>query len=181
MILRNISAGLLCVAISGFAATGSGKLSPADQRFVTTAEQDNMMEAHVGQMAENQASGSGVKDFARKLADDHTKAYSQLQKIAEQEGDTSVPRGINVKTDHEAVSLMKLKGNQFDRTFLRDEFAGHERAIAEFRREAAHGADPQIKAWAQQTIPVLQDHLNMAKQLEQSGAKSGNKMMAKKS
>lgn len=171
---------MICCAVAAFAAPSSSQLSPADKHFIATAADVNMTEAHLGQMAENQAAGANVKDFAHKLTDDHSKAYGELLQLAQQQGDTSIPRGINIRTDHAAASLMHLKGAQFDRSFIRDEVTDHEKALAEFKREADHGTNPELKAWAQKMIPVLEDHLNTAKSLEKSEAKNG-RMEARKS
>ena len=63
------------------------------------------------------------------------------------------------------MQLVHLKGNNFDRQFVQDEIAGHRRAIAAFKREAEHGQDADVKAYANKMIPVLEKHLHMAEEL----------------
>jgi putative membrane protein len=55
-----------------------------------------------------------------------------------------------------------LKGESFDHEFVRDEVAAHRQAIAAFKREAQHGQDADVKAYASKTIPVLEKHLKLA-------------------
>ena len=38
----------------------------------------------------------------------------------------------------------------------------HRTDAAEFRREADHGTDPELKAFAAKTLPTLQEHLQIA-------------------
>jgi putative membrane protein len=174
--MKKLSGILLCFAMSAFAASTPGRLSPADKHFMNTAANVDMIEAHLGQMAEAQGSDAGVKDFAKRLADDHSHAYGQLLDLAKKTGDT-IPRGINIQRDHAAAQLEHLQGMRFDRAFVRDEISDHEKALAEFKHEAAHGSNPDVKALASQTIPTLEQHLNTARQL----AKSESRTAAKRS
>jgi putative membrane protein len=179
MISGKIAAILAVCAVGVFAAPPSGQLSPADRHFLTTAADANMMEAHVGQMAESQAAGANLKDLGKKLADDHSKLYGEELQLAQKVGDT-IPRGINVKREPSVAQLTKLQGAQFDRTFLRDEIADHERALAAFQREAQHGKNPEVKAWAAKAEPILKEHLNMAKELAKFEGSARKTMAAKR-
>ena len=49
--------------------------------------------------------------------------------------------------------LADLKGKRFDGQFLRDEVQDHERVLAAFRREAQHGQDQDVKAYADEELP----------------------------
>jgi putative membrane protein len=138
--------------------------SNADKAFMRMAAEANMTEAHIGQMAESQGSGSQVKDFGQKLTHDHTDAYQQLAEVAAKTG-SSIPKGIDVRKISVVEQLMKAKGVQFDRQFVQDEIRDHEKALAEFKREAQHGQDPEVKAYASKMIPVLEDHLHEAQAL----------------
>ena len=168
MSLRNISMAFVCCAAGAFASSAASPLSSVDKRFMNNAADDDMIEANLGKMAESHAARTDVKDFAKQLADDHSRAYGELLQLANTTGD-EVPRGIDIRRDHAAARLTRLSGERFDRLFLRDEIAWHEKAIAAFRREAAHGPNPQVKAMASQMIPVLEKHLERARQLVKSG------------
>jgi putative membrane protein len=154
-----------CVALLSLSALAqSSKLSPRDKEFLKMAAITNMTEAHLGQMAEGQASGSGVKDFGQALAKDHTKAYEELTALDGKLGQT-IPKGINVRRDKTIERLADLKGRRFDRQFLRAEVQDHERAIAAFKREARHGQDQELKSYASQTLPTMEEHLRNAEKL----------------
>lgn len=159
MPIRNIAIAACCLSLSG-AAFGAA-LSAADKQFLTTAAKANMTEAHEGQMAQDQASRSDVKDFGRTLVQDHTQAYNDLSQLAQQVG-FSLPNGINTGKDPRIAQLVKLKGAQFDRTFCADEIAAHRGAIAIFKREAEHGTNPDVKAYAAKMVPILEKHLQTA-------------------
>ena len=162
--MKTLSGMLVCFTMSALAASAPDRLSPTDKHFLNAAANNDMIEAHLGQMAETQASDSGVKDFAKRIVDDHSHAYTQLLELASKTGD-AIPRGINIRRDHAAAQLVHLQGARFDRAFIRDEITDHERALAAFKREAAHGTNPDVKALASQMIPMLEQHLSSARQL----------------
>jgi predicted outer membrane protein len=136
----------------------------ADRAFMEMAARANMTEAHIGQMAETQAAESQVKDFGQTLIHDHTDAYTQLTALAAKTGE-SIPKGINVRKISTVEQLMKLQGKRFDHQFVQAEIRDPEKAIADFRREAQHGQDPDVKAYASKMIPVLEGHMRQAKAL----------------
>jgi putative membrane protein len=164
MQIRSIKSGVCCLAM--LAATGivhAGSLSNADQQFMTMAAKADMTEAHEGQMAEHQARRTDVKDFAKTLVRDHTESYERLTELAAQTG-VSIPKGIDSGRDRTIQQLVHLKGARFDRVFSKDEIVAHRQAIAAFKREAAHGQDANVKAYASKMIPVLETQLHLAEE-----------------
>lgn len=155
--------GLCCVA--AFAQTAT--LSEKDQKFVDFAAQTDMTEAHLGQLAQDQASGQNVKDFAQTLVTDHTDDYRKLSDLGTKIGAT-VPKGIDAAHNKMIAPFEKLKGAAFDRRYEREMVAGHEKAIAEYKRAASDVQNADLKAYATATLPTLQKHLDAAKDLEKA-------------
>ena len=160
-----------CLALAGGLTVWAATPSHADKQFMVTAAKMNMIEAHEGQMAENQGVTDGVKQLGKTLEQDHNEAYRQLQALASKTG-VSIPDGIDSARIATLEQLENLKGASFDQTFIRDEITAHRQAIAEFKREADRGADPDAKAYARQTIPVLEKHLSLAEQCAKSSKHS---------
>ncbi len=159
---RNILA-VSCAVLLGVPLLLQGAaLSKADVGFLKMAARANMTEAHLGQMAETQASEQAVKDFGHTLTKDHTNAYETLTVLADKTGET-IPKAIGRVKDIEL--LTHLKGKAFDRAFTQEEVQSHKRAIIAFKNEAAHGENPDVKAWAQAVIPTLEGHLQDAESL----------------
>lgn len=163
---KRILMGIACcalIALPGFAqATGSA--SDADKKFVQDAAQTDMLEAHLGQMAQEMAAKQDVKDYAQTLTTDHTKNYDDLTAAATKAG-VDVPKAIDAQGNKVVDMFAKLKGAAFDRRFETEMVAGHRKAIAEFKKEADSGQDPGIKDYASKTLPTLQDHLEKAEAL----------------
>lgn len=158
---------LFLVGLCSLAIGQTGASSSSDTEFMKWAATSNMTEAHLGKMAQEQASSSDVKSFGQTLVQDHTKAYDELSAVAKKTGET-VPTGIDIRRNHAIEQLMHDKGAAFDRRFLSHEIQDHKKAIAEFKREAEKGQNPDVKAYAQKMLPTLQEHLQKAEELEKA-------------
>jgi putative membrane protein len=152
-------AAAFCVPVILSGAT----LSKTDTQFMKMAAQVNMSEAHIGQMAQTHASAQSVKDFGKTLSDDHTTSYEGLSVLANKTGE-EIPKALAKNAT--VTRLDHLKGKSFDRAFMQGEVQSHKTALAAFQKEADHGDNPDVKAWAQSMIPKLQGHLQTAENLE---------------
>lgn len=150
-----------CVPMVASGAT----LSKTDTQFMKMAAQVNMTEAHIGQMAQTQGSAQNVKDFGKTLSDDHMASYGGLSALANKTGG-DIPKALAKNAT--VTRLKTLKGKSFDRAFMQDEVQDHKTALAAFKKEAEHGDNPDVKAWAQSMIPKLEGHLQAAENLQKS-------------
>jgi putative membrane protein len=167
--MKAIVSGLFCCAvICGPAmAQKMGAKAMSDQAFVDFAAQTDMTEAHLGQMAADQASSQGVKDLAQMIVTDHTNDYSQLGAVAKKAGLT-VPDGLDAEHKRMAATFEKLKGKAFDHRYIHEMVTGHKAAIAIYTKESTDAQNPDLKAYAQQDIPTLQKHESGAQALEKA-------------
>jgi putative membrane protein len=151
--------GILIVA--GALGAGSASAQSADQPFAREAAIGGMAEVELGTLAKQKASNADVKQFADRMATDHGKANEELKQWAQQKKVT-LPAEIDAKHKATRDRLAKLSGDAFDKAYMRDMVMDHQHDVAAFKREAASGKDPDLKAWAAKTLPTLQDHLKMA-------------------
>jgi putative membrane protein len=138
-----------------------------DQQFVDFAAQTDMMEAHLGQLASSSASAQGVKDYAQMLVTDHTNDYTQLNAVATK-ANLVMPKGLDDAHNKMIAPFEKLQGAAFDRRYVQEMVAGHTKAIAVYTKEASDAQNPDLKAYANQVLPVLQKHLDGAKDLQKA-------------
>jgi len=145
-------------------------LSAGDNKFVREAAAGGAAEVELGKIAEEKASNEKVKEFGRRMVTDHSKAGDELKALATKKGVT-VPTGPDAKSKAMAGKLSAMSGAAFDRAYMKDMVSDHEKDVAEFRKEANNGSDPDLKQWAATTLPTLEEHLKMAK--EAYGAVTG--------
>jgi len=154
--------------------TGMNMKSP-DQEFIMKAAQGGLAEVDLGNLAKQNGGSDAVKQFGDRMVNDHSQANSQLQQIAQQKGIT-LPSSPSGKDKHLSKMLRTKQGAEFDKAYIHDMVKDHEADVAEFRHEAENGKDPDVKAWAQKTLPVLEQHLAASKQIAgQVGADTSKK------
>lgn len=166
MQIKSILTGVCCFALCCVPVFAQGgTVSKADQDFLKMAAETDMTEAHMGQMAQEQASAQGVKDLGQMYIQDHTKDYQTVSQLAAKVGAT-VPNGIDAAKVAPIRGVAHLKGKSFDRRFIQESISGHEKAIAAYKKESEHGDNADIKAYATQTLPTLEEHLHKAQDLK---------------
>jgi putative membrane protein len=135
----------------------------ADKAFVREAASGGMLEVELGKMAASQAANEDVKRFGQRMVDDHSKANNDLSAVARQKN-VALPDELEAK--HKAVrdKLAKLSGAAFDQAYMKDMVSDHQKDVAAFGHEAKDGSDPDVKAFASRTLPVLEEHLKMARE-----------------
>jgi putative membrane protein len=135
-----------------------------DAAFVRTAAQAGLAEVKMGQLAQQNAGNQAVKDFGQKLVTDHSKANDELMQIASRKN-LQAPAEMSAKDNEMIQHLSTLNGTEFDKACGRHAVTAHEKAVKLFKTEAQSGQDPELKAFAQKTLPTLEEHLRVAKQL----------------
>jgi putative membrane protein len=147
------------------AAPATAKPAGPDLAFMKTAAEAGMAEVAAGQAASTMAKDADVKSFAQQMVTDHTKANDELMSLA-----AKLKVGLPKKTDakHAALlkKLQKMKGDAFDKAYVKAQVEDHKKAVDLFTRESAKGKDAEVKAWATATLPTLKHHLEMVQDLQ---------------
>jgi putative membrane protein len=143
------------------AGSALATVSATDRTFAQKAAAGGLAEVSLGQLAQSNASSQQVKDFGHQMVTDHSQANQELQQIAQTENLT-LPTTPDSKDQALQKRLSGLNGAAFDAAYTQDMVRDHQQDIAEFKREAQSGQDPALKAFAQKTLPILQQHLQMA-------------------
>ncbi|WP_280156237.1 DUF4142 domain-containing protein [Piscinibacter sp. XHJ-5] len=154
-------------AISGAAATAP--LPAADIDFVTKAAEAGQFEVEVAKVAADKATDPAIKTFARMLVDDHNAANEKLRQIATGHS-LALPASLPQDKKRELEQLATLSGPEFDRRFVKMVGIGdHRHDIGEFEKASQAAQSPDVKNFAQSTLPTLKKHLEAAEKLPGAG------------
>jgi len=133
-----------------------------DSKFMTEIASAGMMEIQAGQIALQRGISQQVKDFGQEMITDHTKAGNELQALAQQKN-VVLPTAISSVDQADIDKLNKIDSKDFDKTYMDMMVDGHKLVIDKFQGVINHPEDADVKTWAQNTLPTLQHHLEMAK------------------
>ncbi|MBV8652372.1 MAG: DUF4142 domain-containing protein [Alphaproteobacteria bacterium] len=141
------------------------QLNAQDETFVHAAAIGGLSEVEAGKLAEQKAQRADVKQFGQRMVQDHSKANDQLMAVAKEAGVTP-PTTLDSTHQATQAQLEKLSGADFDRSYVPVQVSDHIETVQLFKQEAETGGDADLKKFAADTLPTLQEHLEMAQHLE---------------
>jgi len=144
----------------------SPKASP-DEKFVKEAAMGSLAEVEIGRLAAQKATSAEVKQFAQRMVDDHGKANAQLSTLAAKKS-IAPPSELTGKEKKTIEKLSKASAEDFDRTYMKMMVDDHKKDVAEFKKAVSSATDSDVKAFASETLPTLEDHLRLAQQIADS-------------
>ena len=135
-----------------------------DRLFVQEAAIGGMAEVEFGKMAEQKGQSSAIKDFGRRMVQEHTKANDRLAALAKA---ANIPLPGDLDPDHRTMraELEKLSGAQFDWAYIQGQVQDHQRTAHLLEWEIGSGQDAELQKFASETLPVVFQHLQMAQSI----------------
>lgn len=139
--------------------------------FVRRAARGNEMEVRMSQMAQDRSQNDAVRQYAERLKQDHSEANKKLTTIASDLNIQLAPPVAadqrQMPADREMQRLQGMSGDQFDRQFVETQIRHHRRDIAQYEQIANDASvNPEIRQYAEQTLPALRQHLQMAQDIQ---------------
>lgn len=151
----------------GTKISGKVALSAADQTFIEEAAMGSLLEVQMGQLAEDNAGSDEVRKFARRMVAEHGKANSRLAHVAAPLGVT-LPNELDPRQRNQFARMQRLRGQEFDRAYISEVVEAHEKDVARFRKQADRGDNADLRQFASITLPTLQGHLSLAKDISRT-------------
>jgi putative membrane protein len=145
----------------GLLGGGVALADAGDKGFVDKAATGGMAEVKLSKLAMDKGQSMEVKQFARKMVEDHTKANMELKQIAEKKS-IAVPTALDDKHQKVYDKLVKLNGTDFDKEYMRAMATDHDDTVKLFKDQSQNGQDPELKSFAMKTLPIIEKHDDMA-------------------
>ncbi len=149
------------------AATGGIAADQDDAKFATDAANGGMAEVALGKLALSKTTNLSIKDFATMMVTDHGKANEKLAGIAKAKNIT-LPADVDADHQKKLDDLSKLNGKDFDKAYVDAMVDGHKKTLDLMNGEAKDGKDADLKAFAAETAPVVQAHLDAINKIHDS-------------
>jgi putative membrane protein len=161
-----LTVSALCVA----PIVAAADLSSRDHKYFTETAEGLMAEIQLGELAEKQAQDDRVKQFGKRMVEDHGKDLHQLKQLAAQKNVT-LPDAPDREQRKEADKLGHLSGKAFDREYVKYEAKDHKNDVKEQGKEMKETADPDLKKFATAAYETVLAHRKIVDQLQTKIAK----------
>jgi predicted outer membrane protein len=155
----------------------AGSIGQAEHGNGSRADhQANLMEVELAKMAREKGSINGVRAYADQLIQDHTSLDQTVVAMAQKGGNLKAVRRSAHETADEKTVERKLKsanGAKFDKLFLQQASSDHERLIRRLQQDREDASDEDLEALIDKTIPILEQHKELAQILMNKEQASG--------
>ena len=127
--------------------TGPKQPNNTDRVFVHAAAIGGMAEVEFGKLAEQKGQSDAVKEFARRMVEDHGKANERLIGLAKEDG-IAVPDKLD--QEHKAMRdrLNAASGAEFDLAYVAGQVVDHQKTAQLLEYEIGSGQDVELKSFA---------------------------------
>jgi putative membrane protein len=142
----------------------NSSLNTVDRQFAMKAAQSDLTEIKTSQLALSRSQNPQVLKYAREMIQAHTDSTNKLKPIAARLGLT-MPTTLGAENQAFYDRLSRLSGTQFDSAYKTGQASAHARTQAVFQTELKQGQNSDLKAFANEILPVVAMHLQMAKSL----------------
>ncbi len=154
----------LAVAAAAFAASANAQPAPD---FVRTAAASDKFEITEAKIAETRTRNPRVRHAAEMMVRDHTKSTSMIKAaVRHSMGHDPAPPVLSPEQTKMVADLRASPARQFDRTYVDQQVPAHQQALELMHGYADHGDNAALKTTAAQIVPVVQQHLDMWKDLQ---------------
>jgi putative membrane protein len=153
------------------APTAASTLSPVDYNFVAQANLGAPFQIESGRVAETKATTAGIRDYAHLMVMTHIPVVDALNAVLQRKGVAAPPNTLlHGAYDASIASLKAETGAALDRDYVEGQVEYQKGNAALFQYEIQNGTDPDLKEFARHTLPKIEDHLQRAVKLAESGA-----------
>jgi putative membrane protein len=143
------------------------------QGFVATQASSDMYEIEAGRLAQEMGQSDEVKEFGAMMVEDHTNSSAKLKTAVEQAGaGVTVPTAMLPK-HQQNLDALRNAGTNFDSVYAQQQVMAHQEALALLQGQAQTGTVDSLKAFASETAPIVETHLEHARTLASAGASAG--------
>jgi putative membrane protein len=148
-------------------------LNAVDFNFVGQANLGAPFQVDSGRLAETKGGSAAIRDYAHLMVTSHIPVAAALTAILQQKDVTPSNTLLHGAYDAMISTLEADTGAAFDRDYVNGQVEYQKGNAALFRQEIENGSDQELKQFARQTLPKIEDHLQRALRLAEASTGRG--------
>ena len=171
-----LAAAINCLFIAGCETSSTASQRPTikgtksdypDASFLQDAARGSIREVELSRAALTRSEDPKVKEFAQKMIDEHTRLNQELKSFATARA-VVLPDQAGAEDRQQVDKLSSLSGKSFDLEFAARMVADHQKAAEDFRARSTSASDPEVRQFAAKHLPMLEEHLGRARDIQKS-------------
>ncbi len=159
-------AGKPCGEEESTANPAKAQLGPVDTYFVTQTSLGTPFQTDSGRIAQKKGGTEAIRSYAELMVSSHIEVNDALESITKRKAPVPPPTLLKAAYGTIISTLEADKSERVDIEYVRGQVAYQKANAALYRYEIDNGTDPDLRAFAKQTLPKIQDHLERALKLE---------------
>jgi len=136
----------------------------AEKLFVLEAGLGSAFEIQLSELAQRKSQNDQVKQLAAQIIQDHRQASQRLQPIA-QKHQIELPQALPQMKQTKLQIFEAMDPEVFDKAYVKCMDAAHAHDVTSFRHAAQSAQAPDVKQFAGETLPKLQQHHQQTRQV----------------
>lgn len=161
-IAKNDSANKANIKSSDSTVKAKKTLQDDASKFLVKSYESGMYEIELSKLAATNSLVADVKKLAADLVMAHTSINEKISAIAAS-ANFVLPTAVNADHQKDLTDMAKLTGTEFDKKYVNTIISGHEKSVSNYKDAAKDLTVSDTKAFAQETLPKIEEHLSMAK------------------
>lgn len=170
IIMKNVQSNFINIFCAGLISITAGFYSLQalaagvdTDDFIEEASAKGIAEIETGKLALQKSTSSEVKNFAKKMIEDHATSNRELRALASK-------KNIEMADDAELMAkakkaiLKQRDGESFDAAYVNNQIDAH-KATIELYKDASSSNDEDVRQLAATSLPKLERHLTEAEAL----------------
>ena len=155
---------IICIPLlmSAQSEPSTAALGPVDTYFVTQTSLGTPFQVDSGNLVVTKGTTQAIRDYAQLMVSSHVAVNNALDAVLRKKPAVPPPTLLKAAYSTMISSLENEDGKTFDSDYITGQLNYRNANVALSKYEIANGADPDLKAFAEQTLSKIEDHLQRA-------------------
>lgn len=162
----SVMAGVESLAVANPAIGGL-----SDPNILAVLDAINVADSATGALAATKATDREVREYGQMMVTEHHQMRVEGKTVADSSGlGPELPANDPGEANHTAAMAsleQAARGQAFDRAYIAHAIRAHEEALGTARNAEQSTTNAQIRGMVRKAIPVIEKHLNRAKEIQQ--------------
>jgi len=144
----------------------SANLSPVDYAFIGSANVGNQFQIDTSKLVETHSGSATVRGYARLMSTSYAQVQHTFTALLQRINAEPPPNHLLSGAQQSLTGILtRERGTAFDRDYMNSQLDYQKANDALYRWEVQNGSNEDLKAFAQDMLPRISDHIHRAETL----------------